>query len=133
MLLLLLPITPLLAALLCLATSSRSAWERINLAAFGVVAGVSLKVGAEVAAQGRQFAGPVRDSHHLLFCRRRAGRRGSWRDELVGAHRSRRQAQPASNAPGLYPGPARLWHQGGLGPHAHLEARRLLRSTRACC
>lgn len=48
----LLLIVPLLAGLLCLATGSRAAWERLNLAAFGIVAGLAFKVAAHVVAHG---------------------------------------------------------------------------------
>jgi hydrogenase-4 component F len=43
---------PLLAALLCLATRSRAAWEGLNLLAFVVIAGLAACLGFEVAAQG---------------------------------------------------------------------------------
>src|SRR5437667_12666748 len=49
---LLLLTTPFFAALLCLAINSRPWWERVNLVAFAVVAGLSLKLAAEVAAHG---------------------------------------------------------------------------------
>ncbi len=49
---LLLLTTPFFAALLCLAINSRAWWERVNLVAFAVVAGLSLKLAAEVAAHG---------------------------------------------------------------------------------
>ena len=52
MLLILLPLTPILASLLCLVTKSRASWERINLATFATVAGLSFELGSEVAAQG---------------------------------------------------------------------------------
>src|SRR6266704_3501959 len=49
---LLLLTTPFFAALLCLAINSRPWWERVNLVAFAVVAGFSLKLANEVAARG---------------------------------------------------------------------------------
>jgi hydrogenase-4 component F len=52
MTLLLLPLIPLCAGLLCLATNSRAGWERLNLGAFAVVAGLAFKVAGDVAAQG---------------------------------------------------------------------------------
>src|SRR6266481_2987675 len=52
MLLILLILSPVLASLLCLAANSRVWWERLNLAAFGTVCGLSIEVGREVAAQG---------------------------------------------------------------------------------
>ena len=52
MLLMLLVLVPLSAGLLCMATVSRAWWERLNLAAFAVVAGLSLHVGNEVLAHG---------------------------------------------------------------------------------
>ena len=52
MLLMLLVLVPLSAGLLCLTTVSRAWWERLNLAAFAVVAGLSLHVGNEVLAHG---------------------------------------------------------------------------------
>jgi hydrogenase-4 component F len=48
----LLLLVPLAAGLLCLATNSRVWWERLNLGAFAVVAGLAFKVAGEVAAQG---------------------------------------------------------------------------------
>jgi hydrogenase-4 component F len=48
----LLLIVPLAAGLLCLATNSRAAWERLNLTAFAIVAGLSFKVAADVVAHG---------------------------------------------------------------------------------
>jgi hydrogenase-4 component F len=42
---------PLVAALLCLATRSRAAWEGINLFAFAVIAGLAAWLGIEVARQ----------------------------------------------------------------------------------
>ena len=50
--LILLLFVPLAAGLLCLATNSRAAWERLNLAAFAIVAGLSFKVAANVVAHG---------------------------------------------------------------------------------
>ncbi len=52
MTLLLLVLIPLAAGLLCLTTTSRAWWERLNLAAFAVVAGLTFKTGGDVAAQG---------------------------------------------------------------------------------
>jgi len=43
---------PLLAGLLCLATNSRAWWERLNLAAFALVAGLAFKVAGDVVAHG---------------------------------------------------------------------------------
>jgi len=43
---------PLVAALLCLATRSRAAWERINLLAFLVIAGLAACLGVAVALRG---------------------------------------------------------------------------------
>jgi len=54
MLLLLIPLTPLMAGLLCLMTKSRTRWERINVGAFVAVLGLSLKLGSDVTAQGPQ-------------------------------------------------------------------------------
>jgi hydrogenase-4 component F len=48
---------PLVAALLCLATRSRAAWEGINLLAFLVIAGLAAWLGFAVAVQGDR--GPV--------------------------------------------------------------------------
>jgi hydrogenase-4 component F len=50
--LILLLLIPLAAGLLCLATNSRAWWERLNLAAFAVVAGLAFKVAGDVAAHG---------------------------------------------------------------------------------
>ena len=50
--LMLLLLLPLLAGLLCLATNSRACWERLNLAAFALVAGVAFKVAGDVVAHG---------------------------------------------------------------------------------
>jgi hydrogenase-4 component F len=52
MILLLLPLVPLCAGLLCLVTHSRAWWERLNLGAFIIVAGLAFKVAGDVAAQG---------------------------------------------------------------------------------
>ena len=52
MMLLLLLLVPLGAGLLCLATSSRAVWERLNLVAFAAVAGLVFKVAGDVASQG---------------------------------------------------------------------------------
>ena len=43
---------PLVAALLCLVTRSRAAWERLNLLAFVAIAGLAARLGFEVAGQG---------------------------------------------------------------------------------
>jgi hydrogenase-4 component F len=48
----LLLLVPLVAGLLCLATNSRAWWERLNLAAFAVAAGLTFKVAGVVAANG---------------------------------------------------------------------------------
>jgi hydrogenase-4 component F len=50
--LLLLPLIPLVAGLLCLATHSRAGWERLNLGAFAMVAGLAVKVAFDVVVQG---------------------------------------------------------------------------------
>jgi hydrogenase-4 component F len=50
--LLLLPLIPLVAGLLCLAIRSRAGWERLNLGAFAAVAGLAVKVAVDVVAQG---------------------------------------------------------------------------------
>jgi hydrogenase-4 component F len=42
----------MLAGLLCLATKSRTAWERLNLVAFALVAGLALKLVADVLEHG---------------------------------------------------------------------------------
>lgn len=52
MTLLLLPLIPLCAGLLCLATKSRAWWERLNLIAFALVAGLTFKVAGDVVEQG---------------------------------------------------------------------------------
>jgi hydrogenase-4 component F len=52
MTLLLLLLAPLLAGLFCLATNSRAWWERLNLGAFAIVAGLAFKVAGDVAAHG---------------------------------------------------------------------------------
>src|ERR1019366_6536879 len=54
--LMLLLIVPLAAGLLCFATNSRAGWERLNLGAFVVVAGLAFKVAGDVAAQGTVIA-----------------------------------------------------------------------------
>ena len=41
---------PLLAGLLCLATRSRAWWERLNLLAFAIIAGLAAVLGLDVAA-----------------------------------------------------------------------------------
>ena len=43
---------PLLAALLCMAIRSRAWWERLNLLAFAVIAGLAAVLGCDVAGQG---------------------------------------------------------------------------------
>jgi hydrogenase-4 component F len=48
----LLLLIPLCAGLLCLATNSRAAWERLNLAAFAIVSWLAFKVAGDVAAYG---------------------------------------------------------------------------------
>jgi len=50
--LMLLLLVPLVAGLLCLATNSRAWWERLNLGAFAVVAGLTFKVAGDVVAHG---------------------------------------------------------------------------------
>src|SRR5581483_7200609 len=52
MILLLLPLIPVCAGLLCLATESRSAWERLNLGAFIVTALMAFAVTVKVMGQG---------------------------------------------------------------------------------
>src|SRR5260370_767750 len=52
MTLVLLLLIPPGAGLLCLATHSRARWERLNLAAFALVAGLALLVAGNVASQG---------------------------------------------------------------------------------
>ena len=52
MTLLLLPLIPLCAGLLCLATNSRAWWERLNLAAFSIVAVLAFIVAGDVVAHG---------------------------------------------------------------------------------
>jgi hypothetical protein len=42
----------MLAGLLCLATNSRAAWERLNVAAFIFVAGLTFEVAGDVASHG---------------------------------------------------------------------------------
>lgn len=56
MIILLLLIIPLLAALLCLMVRSRAWWERLNLLAFGTVAGLAVLLGLDVAYQGKVSA-----------------------------------------------------------------------------
>ena len=56
MVLTLLLVVPLAAALLGLATRSRASWERLNLAAFGIVAALAAVNGLDVARQGRVSA-----------------------------------------------------------------------------
>src|SRR5437867_10089803 len=56
MLLLLIPVTPFVAGLLCLVTKSHPWWERLNLLAFATVLGLSLKLGSDVAAQAPREA-----------------------------------------------------------------------------
>src|SRR6202142_4208326 len=50
--LMLLLIVPLAAGLLCFATNSRAWWERLNLGAFAVVAGLAFSVAGDVIASG---------------------------------------------------------------------------------
>ncbi len=50
--LILLLLTPFVAGLLCLGTHSRAAWERLNLVAFAIVAALSVRLAADVAATG---------------------------------------------------------------------------------
>ena len=50
--LVLLLVVPLLAALLCQVVPSRTWWERINLLAFALIAGLAAWLGCEVAARG---------------------------------------------------------------------------------
>src|SRR5208283_4696870 len=50
--LILLLMVPLAAGQLCLATNSRARWERLNLGAFTIVAGLAFKVAGDVVAQG---------------------------------------------------------------------------------
>jgi hydrogenase-4 component F len=52
MMLILLVLVPLSAGLLCLTTRSRAWWERLNLLAFAVVAGLAVVLGLDLAAQG---------------------------------------------------------------------------------
>jgi hydrogenase-4 component F len=53
MILLLILLVPLAAGLLCLATNSRISWERLNLAAFAIVAGLAIAIGIDVSRQGK--------------------------------------------------------------------------------
>ena len=50
--LMLLLMVPLAAGLLCFATNSRAWWERLNLGAFAIVAGLTVKVAGDVGASG---------------------------------------------------------------------------------
>jgi hydrogenase-4 component F len=52
MTLILLPLIPFCAGLLCLTTHSRKSWERLNLLAFVALVPLVLKLGADVLAQG---------------------------------------------------------------------------------
>ncbi len=52
MMLALVPLIPFCAGLLCLTTNSRASWERLNLAAFAIVAALVFKMACDVAAQG---------------------------------------------------------------------------------
>jgi len=52
----LLLLVPFSAGLLCLATRSRVLWERLNLLAFAIVAGLAARLGLDVAAQGAHGA-----------------------------------------------------------------------------
>jgi hydrogenase-4 component F len=52
MTLILLPLIPFCAGLLCLAARSRESWERLNLLAFAALVPLALKLGADVLAQG---------------------------------------------------------------------------------
>ena len=56
MLLTLLLLVPLTAGLLCLATRSRVWWERLNLLAFTIIAGLAVLLGLDVAAFGEHGA-----------------------------------------------------------------------------
>lgn len=56
MILILLVLIPLLAGLLCLATDSRAWWERLNLVAFGIVAGLAVLLGMNVGEHGQAVA-----------------------------------------------------------------------------
>jgi len=56
MVLILLLLVPLSAGLLCLATRCRAWWERLNLLAFAVVAGLAVVLGLDVAALGEHGA-----------------------------------------------------------------------------
>ena len=55
MVLILLLLVPLSAGLLCLATPSRVWWERLNLLAFAIVAGLAVRLGLEVGALGEHW------------------------------------------------------------------------------
>ncbi|MCX6906257.1 MAG: hypothetical protein NTW03_22810, partial [Verrucomicrobia bacterium] len=52
MVLMLLLLVPLVAGLLCLVVRSRIGWERLNLLAFAIVAGLAALVGRDVARHG---------------------------------------------------------------------------------
>jgi hydrogenase-4 component F len=54
MVLIVLLLVPLLAGLLCLAIRSRLWGERVNLIAFGLIAGLAVRLGLDVARQGEQ-------------------------------------------------------------------------------
>src|SRR5664279_824084 len=56
MVLILLLLVPLSAGLLCLATRSRAWWERLNLLAFAIVAGLAVVLALDVAALGEHGA-----------------------------------------------------------------------------
>ena len=56
MMLLLLPLMPICAGLLCLATHSRAWWERLNLITFAVVAALTFKVAGDVVEHGTATA-----------------------------------------------------------------------------
>jgi len=56
MTLILLILTPFLGGLLCLVVNSRLWWERLNLIAFGTVAGLSVLIGIDVIENGKTVA-----------------------------------------------------------------------------
>ena len=56
MILVLLPLIPFCAGLLCLVARSRESWERLNLLAFAALVPLALKLGADVLAQGPVLA-----------------------------------------------------------------------------
>ena len=56
MMLMLLVLVPLVAGVLCLLVNSRLWWERINLLAFAVVAGLAMLLGIEVSRNGQVLA-----------------------------------------------------------------------------